>query len=119
MPEKPYFATSLLRRARGLLGMRALPKCCDVIVIAPCADVHTFAMKTPIDLAFLDGFGRVMLAERGVGPWRRVRCRGASCAIERFTCDSCWFEEGDVVSIDYMKGRAGHEEVPGMPNDAV
>ena len=80
--------------------MDELPGSADVLLIAPCADVHTFGMLTAIDLAFLDEAGVVLLTRRSLGPGRRVRCARAVCVLERFASDDSWFEEGERVSLE-------------------
>lgn len=39
-------------RAKGLLGRDGID---GAILLAPCRSVHTFRMRFPIDVAFLDG----------------------------------------------------------------
>lgn len=80
--------------------MDELPGSADVLLIAPCADVHTFGMRASIDLAFLDEAGVVLMARRLLGPGRRVRCAHAACVLERFANDDPWFEEGERVSLE-------------------
>lgn len=86
---------------RGMLGMRSLPGSSDVLLIAPCADVHTFGMKSSIDLAFLDASGVVLMARRALGPSRRLQCARAVCVLERFASEDAWFEEGERVSLEF------------------
>lgn len=94
-------ATSLVARLRGLLGGSPRP---GVIVLAPCRDVHTFGMRRPIDLAFVNGEGLVVEAHRSVGPGRRLRCRSARAVIERFSCRDPWLREGDRIGLAVTPG---------------
>ncbi|MCW2967349.1 MAG: hypothetical protein JWM71_1121 [Solirubrobacteraceae bacterium] len=51
--------------------------------IPRCRSVHTFGMRYPLDLLWLDAAGEVVRIDRAVPP-RRVRtCRGARSVIER------------------------------------
>ena len=48
--------------------------------IAPCRGVHTFAMRFPIDVVYLDRERIVIHIEQGLRPWRlaAIRRRAAS-----------------------------------------
>ena len=52
------------------------------LLIPRCASVHTFGMRFPLDLHFLDEHGREISAWRGVGPRRVVSDRRASAVLE-------------------------------------
>ena len=52
------------------------------MLIAPSSAVHTFFMRFPIDLAFLDREGVVLKIGAGVRPWRIAFCWGAFCVLE-------------------------------------
>ncbi|MDQ2631670.1 MAG: DUF192 domain-containing protein [Actinomycetota bacterium] len=52
------------------------------LLIPRCASVHTFGMRFPLDLYFLDGEGRVLCVKRGVPPRRVVWCPGARKVLE-------------------------------------
>jgi len=58
-------ATSFWARAKGLLGRRELPVG-SALWIKPCNSVHTFFMKFPIDLIFLDRDLRVVKTHANV-----------------------------------------------------
>ncbi len=40
------------------------------IYLVPCEGIHTFGMKFPIDVVFLDSKGRVMAVHHGLKPRR-------------------------------------------------
>ncbi|MCL4746486.1 MAG: DUF192 domain-containing protein [Burkholderiaceae bacterium] len=50
--------------------------------ITPCASVHTFGMRFPIDLVFVDRAGTIVRIDREVAPWRARRCTEAKGVIE-------------------------------------
>ncbi len=81
---RPVFALGFFQRLRGLL---ARPACWlgvrGVLVIAPCDSIHTYGMAYPIDVAFLDSCGRVVLARRALPAGARLRCPGAALVLER------------------------------------
>jgi uncharacterized protein len=68
-------------RMRGLLGRAELPRG-EGILLRPAGSIHTFFMRFPIDVVFLDGDARVVGVERRLGPWRVARRRGAKAVLE-------------------------------------
>ncbi|HSH76722.1 MAG TPA: DUF192 domain-containing protein [Longimicrobiales bacterium] len=62
-------ADSWWRRLRGLLARPAIEKEQGLLLL-DCGSVHTFGMTYPIDVAFLDGDGRVLRSIAGLRPWR-------------------------------------------------
>jgi len=68
-------------RKRGLLGRDALSP--DVaFVIAPCSGVHTFGMRFPIDIVFLDSAGREIRRLEAVPPFRTAFEPRAAAVLE-------------------------------------
>jgi uncharacterized membrane protein (UPF0127 family) len=68
------------RRLRGLLGHRAPPP--HGLLIDPCRSVHTFGMRFPLDLHWLDAEGETVRVDHGVRPWRVRACRAARAVVE-------------------------------------
>ncbi len=62
-------ATTLLARARGLLGHEPL-KPGQAMLISPCHSIHTFFMSFSIDAAFLDRDLRVVYVMASMPPGR-------------------------------------------------
>ena len=62
-------ATSLMDRMKGLLGTRSLPAG-EGLILRPCTGVHTFFMKFPLDLVFLDRSMTVRKIVRDISPNR-------------------------------------------------
>jgi uncharacterized protein len=52
------------------------------LLIPRCASVHTFGMRFPLDLYFLDGEGQVISVRRRVPPRRVAWQRGARKVLE-------------------------------------
>ena len=101
-------ATGLFQRVRGLLGTKANK---EILLLAPCKDIHTVGMRYAIDVAFIDQSGTVVLVRRGVGPGKRIACKKAVAVLERSAdTQSAWYECGDVVLMgcasDAGRGRA-------------
>ena len=52
------------------------------LLIPRCAAVHTFGMRFPLDIYFLDPDGTVLATRRAVPPRRFVAHRGAAAVLE-------------------------------------
>lgn len=100
-----------VERLVGLLGTRAdaMP-----VVLLRCASIHTYGMGYPIDVAFVDQEGRVLLSRRSLPPRRLLSSKDAFCVFERPASDAPWIEEGDrlfLASLGYAGcGTEGREE---------
>jgi uncharacterized protein len=82
MQQKPrtYVARRFSERLIGLAWTRS-PRA-DALLLPRCRSVHTFGMRFPLDLYGVDVAGDIVRVDRGVRPWRVVRCRRARCVIE-------------------------------------
>lgn len=88
---------SFFLRLRGLLGTRRGDARARPVLIVPCSSIHTCAMGYPIDVAMLDGQGRVVRARRAMPPWRLLGCKGAVMALERPSSPDPWPDVGEVL----------------------
>jgi uncharacterized protein len=71
------------RRARLLgLAFRRAPPPGWGLLLPRCRSVHTFGMRFPIDVVFLDRWGWPIDIRRAVPPRRVVSCRRAAAVIE-------------------------------------
>ena len=66
--QKIWIANSLRDRAVGLLSTNALGSG-EGLLLSPCKSIHTFFMRFPIDVLFLDPQG-IVLAQKTYKPWR-------------------------------------------------
>jgi len=71
-------------RRKGLLGRDGLAAG-EGLWIVPCESVHTFGMRFPIDLIYLDRNRRVKKVRSGVPPWRLSACLSAHSVLELVT----------------------------------
>jgi uncharacterized membrane protein (UPF0127 family) len=91
--ESVELALDLKSRMVGLLGRNGLGLG-KGIYIAPCSSIHTFFMRFPIDLFFLDRDMVVRKIVRNVLPWRMVfGGHGAWAVVE---IESGWFPAGCI-----------------------
>ena len=79
--EQLLVATRPFTRMRGLLGRAALPSD-EGILLRPAGSVHTFFMRFPIDVVFLDREQVVVGIEPELVPWRASGRRGATSVVE-------------------------------------
>jgi uncharacterized protein len=68
-------------RLRGL-AWRERSQAGPGLLIPRCSSVHTFGMRFPLDVFFLDAEGRVLAVRRRVPPRRVVWHRGARNVLE-------------------------------------
>lgn len=94
-------ATTLYQRTRGLLGRGAL-KDGEGLFIPKCKSIHTFFMRFPIDVLFLDRNNAVtkivpcLVPFRiAVGPWRTSGVLELQCG----TLGEGRFDRGDTISF--------------------
>lgn len=71
--------------ACSLSGARAVPDPHLVMAFPACASVHTFGMRLPLDIAFIDSTGAILALYKGVPPGRIRSCPGAAAVLERFS----------------------------------
>jgi uncharacterized membrane protein (UPF0127 family) len=93
-------ASSLLARSIGLLGKSALPAD-EGLWLTPCTSIHTFFMRFPIDVLFIDGEGTAR-SKATLKPWRISRWeRRAAGALElpAGTLARTQTEPGDKISL--------------------
>lgn len=79
--EHLLVAARPLRRMIGLLGRRELPED-EGILLRPAGSVHTFFMRFPIDVVFLDKDQRVVGIDASLPAWRTTGRRGAKAVVE-------------------------------------
>jgi len=81
LADKAAVANTSAARRQGLLRRESLPRG-EGLWIVPCEAVHTFWMKFPIDLLFLNKHKRVVKVRHAVPPWRISVCLRAHSVLE-------------------------------------
>ncbi len=95
-------ANTWLSRAVGLLRHSSLGSG-EALIIRPCNSVHTFFMRFPIDVLFVDKGGRVRHAIAAMKPYRASRIvLGGDYVVElpAGTLEATGTAAGDVVSLE-------------------
>jgi len=94
-------ADNLFTRMKGLLGKKVLPKG-EALWIKPCFSVHTFFMKFPIDVLYLDKRNQVIASVSNLSPNRMTRLYPQSFSVLELppgTIAATNTEVGDEIKI--------------------
>ena len=74
-------ATHFLHRLKGLMGKACLPLS-DTLWIFPCQrGVHTFFMRFPLDLIFVDRSLKITYVYQNIKPWKIIKPPGSFALI--------------------------------------
>jgi uncharacterized membrane protein (UPF0127 family) len=101
-------ADSSAKRNKGLLGRESLAPG-EGLWIRPCESVHTFWMRFPIDLVYIDRKYRIMKLVSAVPAWRLSACLTAHSVLElpsgtiRATQSEC----GDTIEFSEASDTSG------------
>ena len=94
-------ADNLFSRMRGLLGRKSLnPQ--EGLILRPCNSIHTFFMRFPIDVVFLDRYDLVIKVYHSLSAWRisRTFFRSAMCLeLPAGALTQSRTQEGDRLQI--------------------
>jgi uncharacterized membrane protein (UPF0127 family) len=101
-----HFANTVLKRMIGLLNRRKFGDG-EGLLFDRCYGVHTFGMRFPIDVLFLDKDLHVIRAVKALPPFRTSVVRKAVYVLELpvGALESSRTEEGDQIQI-----RTAHAE---------
>ena len=91
------------KRRKGLLGREAL-SAGEGLWIVPCESVHTFGMRFPIDLVYLDRNKKVRKVRHRMVPWRLSACLTAHSILElpAGVAEATGTQAGDQLAIDEL-----------------
>jgi len=97
-------ADSGSRRSKGLLGRERLAPG-EGLWILPCEAVHTFWMRFPIDLIYLDRGKHIKKLRSEVKPWRLSGCLSAHSVLELppGTIRETQTRAGDTLEFSYVE----------------
>jgi uncharacterized membrane protein (UPF0127 family) len=96
-------ADSSAKRRTGLLKHERLEPG-EGLWIAPCESVHTFFMKFPIDLVYMDKNRKVKKVRHAVPAWRVSACLTAHSVLElpAGTAKETGTEAGDELVMETL-----------------
>src|SRR5919201_487746 len=94
-----FLADTHFSRLRGLLGRKELGAD-EGILLAPESKIHTWFMRFPIDVVFLDADLTVLGMREYMKPWRITGWRGARLVLELAagTCERGGLRPGDRLA---------------------
>jgi uncharacterized membrane protein (UPF0127 family) len=97
-------ADGFFSRGLGLLGRKQLPRG-QGLLINPTWSVHTWFMRFPIDVVFLDRELRVLKLRKHMRPWRATARFRANTALELAAgeCDRLRLDVGDRLAWGSLK----------------
>lgn len=97
--EQCWIADSAVSRMKGLLGRMSLSSN-EGLWIEPCNSIHTFFMRFPIDVVYINKNGKVLSVYRNVKPWRiHLPVWGARSVLELPCMGSIGIREGDTLCL--------------------
>ena len=101
------------QRSKGLLGREGLAPG-EGLWIVPCESVHTFFMRFPIDLVYLDRKNKIKKVRSAIGAWRMSACLSAHSVLElpAGTIRDTQTQRGDILeftSVSLPSDSAGAE----------
>ncbi|MBM7855624.1 uncharacterized membrane protein (UPF0127 family) [Desulfohalotomaculum tongense] len=98
-------AETFKARLKGLIGTSILPSD-RALLIRPCSSVHTFFMKYPIDVIFLDKENRILKILHSLPPYRfSPLVWNAKMVLElpAGRCRCTGTRVGDLLKVTYFK----------------
>ena len=103
LAEAADVANTSAKRRTGLLKHDRLEPG-EGLLISPCSAVHTFFMKFPIDLVYIDKKRKVRKVAHAVPAWRMSGCLLAHAVIElpAGTVKRTATQAGDQLSIEKL-----------------
>ena len=103
LAEAAELANTSATRRTGLLKHERLEPG-DGLWIVPCESVHTFFMKFPIDLVYLDKRRKVRKVRHAVPAWRLSACLSAHSVLElpAGTVERTGTAVGDELAMDTL-----------------
>ena len=103
LAESADVADTSAKRRTGLLKHERLEPG-EGLWIKPCESVHTFFMKFPIDLVYIDRRNKVRKVRHAVGPWRMSACFSAHSVLElpAGTAERSQTSVGDELMIENL-----------------
>lgn len=102
MAQEARLADRLWPRVKGLLGSNALPPG-HGLVLKPCNSIHTYFMRFPIDVLFVDRSNRVIRAIAELKPNRLTPLYFNACLVVELPAGlikASSTTEGDILQLD-------------------
>jgi uncharacterized protein len=103
LADAAELADTSAKRRTGLLKHKRLDRG-QGLWIVPCESVHTFFMKFPIDLVYLDRSRKVRKVRHAVPAWRLSACLSAHSVLElpAGTLAESGTSVGDILQMEKL-----------------
>ena len=103
LAESAEVADSSAKRKKGLLGRNTFVRG-EGLWIVPCEGVHTWGMKFPIDVLYLDKKSRIRKVLRAMMPWRLSVCLSAHSVLElpAAVIEETGTQPGDQLDLSWV-----------------
>ena len=101
LAQEVMLAEKFWSRFKGLMGTSKLPEN-KALLIKPCSSIHTWFMKYPIDVIFLDYNNQVVHILHAIVPYRfspLVRSAKAVVKLPAGRCYQTGTKTGDLVKF--------------------
>lgn len=92
----------IAEKARGLLGTTLSSQEAAPVALMGCRSIHTFGMRYPIDVAFVDRAGVVCRSVRSLKAGCFASAWAASYVLERPASKDVWPECGQKVAFEKL-----------------
>lgn len=102
LADRAEKATGFLHRFKGLMGRRSLAMG-EGLYILPCNSIHTFFMRIPIDVVFLDRQGVIVKLLPALPPWRATSVYFQSRSVLELPAgvlEASGTQEGDRLTFE-------------------
>lgn len=94
---KARILQTFCKRVQGLLGTSSQQQ--DSVLLQPCSSIHTFGMRYPIDVAFIDKEGIVVRTCKNLDKAHVVSDARARSVLERPSSCKAWPKAGQKLSF--------------------
>lgn len=102
LADNVIMADTIFKRMKGLLGAKEIKKG-YALILNPCNSIHTFFMRFPIDVLFLNKNNQVIKVVHSIKPFRLTNIYlNSSLAIEfsSGTIRASQTQEGDTILFE-------------------
>lgn len=109
LADRAERATGFANRFLGLMGRRSLAVG-EGMHILPCNSIHTFFMRIPIDVVFLDAQGVIVKQLAALPPWRATSVYFQSRSVLELPAgvlEASGTREGDRLSFEPVSQPPG------------
>ncbi|MGA2775793.1 MAG: DUF192 domain-containing protein [Candidatus Omnitrophota bacterium] len=102
LADNTILAQTVLARLKGLLFRKEFRNG-EALIIKPCNSIHTFFMRFPIDVIFIDSNNKIVKIRKGIKPFRATPVYFKSKFVIELpsgTAAAANTEESDQLSIE-------------------